>query len=137
MVLVGRKQVGKRTAIFGGTSEARMTNLDLIRKLQADAAANGDGLAADFARRAADRLESLGEAFANGILAELRYDLYAHFAPAGTILTYSEFMERRLGAGDDDPYGARNLEQALDYEYVRALAEQTEDESDAHLPDEG
>lgn len=52
-----------------------MTNLDLIRKLQADAAANGDGLAAAFAQTAAGRLESLGEEFANGILAELRYSL--------------------------------------------------------------
>ena len=104
-----------------------MTNLDIIRKLQTDAAANGDGIAAAFAQRAADRLESLGEGFANGILAELRYSFYAHFAPAETVLTYSEFMERRLGAGDD-PYGAGNLEKALDYGYVKALAEQAEAE---------
>ena len=113
-----------------------MTNLDLIRKLQADAAANGDGLAAAFARIAGDRLKSLSDGFANGILAELRYDLYAHFAPAGTALTCSEFMERRLGAGGD-PYGAGNLEQALDYDYVRALAGQAGAEDAACPPDEG
>lgn len=114
-----------------------MTNLDIIRKLQTDAAANGDGLAAAFAQRAADRLESLGEGFANGILAELRYSLYAHFAPAGTALTYSEFMERRLGTGDNDPYGAENLERVLDYSYVRELAERADAEDGARPPDEG
>ena len=112
-----------------------MTNLEIIRKLEADAAANGDGLAAAFAQGAADRLESLGEAFANGILAELRHDLYGHFAPAGTALTYTEFMERRLEASDD-PYGAENLEKALDYSYVKALAGQAEAEDAARSLDE-
>ena len=127
----------KLTAIFDKTSGVRVTNLDIIRKLQTDAAANGDGLAAAFAQRAADRLESLGEGFANGILAELRYSLYAHFAPAGTALTYSEFMERRLGTGDNDPYGAENLERVLDYSYVRELAERADAEDGARPPDEG
>lgn len=51
-------------------------------------------------------------------------------------MTYTEFMARRLGAGDD-PYGAGNLEKALDYGYVKALAERTEAGDDAHASKEG
>ena len=65
-----------------------------------------------------------------------RHDLYAHFAPARTALTISEFMERRLEAGNDDPHGAENLEKALDYSYVKALAGQAEAEDAARSLDE-
>lgn len=45
-------------------------------------------------------------------------------------------MECRLEAGDNDPYGAGNLEKALDYSYVKALVEQAEAEADAYSPGE-